>query len=80
MDTQVLESEITVRVANTPLMRKVLKRVSDECSFKLSTAASSIDEYVAFRDLAAALRLAVEPEQLIVGDVRSLREVRDEEK
>ena len=77
--TQQLEEQITIRVANTPLMRKVVKLVSDECWFRLATIATSAEEHRVFRDLAGAMRIAVEPEQLTVGDVRSLREIRDDE-
>ena len=67
---------VLVRIVNSPAARDALHRVGDHAR-RLAWSARTEDERVACYEIANAIAIALEPEQLTDGDLRSPRELRD---
>ena len=71
-----LSSHVEVRVENTVEVRDSLHRLSDH-AYRMALSAASHEKREACLAIAAAIKIALEPEQLTEGDVRTPRELRD---
>lgn len=71
-----LSSHVVVRVSNNADVRDALHRVGDQAR-KLAWSARTEGERTACYEIANAIAIALEPEQLTDGDPRSPRELHD---
>lgn len=71
-----LSSHVVVRVLNNADVRDALHRVGDHAR-RLAWSARTEGERTACYEIANAIAIALEPEQLTDGDLRSPRELRD---